>query len=134
MDNNSPSWISLLLDRNILEDESVMVQYGQETETEFLTIDMKETQPSSWIYFPTVDNPSLQYKFLSVEINVSPDLMLWERQTYSLLDFLGDLGGLYDALFLIVKVFVSPLSVFALNSTLLSNFFRFRPSLKVEKT
>lgn len=134
MDNNSPSWISLLLDRNILEDESVLVQYGQETETEFLTIEMKETQPSSWIYFPTEENPSLLYKFLSVEINLSPDLMLWERQTYSLLDFLGDLGGLYDALFLIVKVFVSPLSIFALNSTLLANFFRFRPSLKVEKS
>lgn len=59
---------------------------------------------------------------------MSPHLLLWERQTYSILDWLGDLGGLYDALFLIVKVILSPISVFSLHSTLLSGFFSFRRS------
>ena len=34
--------------------------------------------------------------------------MLWQRQTYSGLDFLGDLGGLFDALKLLCEAFVGP--------------------------
>ena len=89
---------------------------------------MKQTEPSSWIYFPTQTNPSTFYKYISVEINISLDLISWERQTYNLLDWLGDLGGLFDALFHIAQVLVSPLSAFALYSTLLTKFFRFRTS------
>ena len=63
---------------------------------------------------------------------MSLHLMLWERQTYSLLDWLGHLGGLYDALFHLAKVLISPISVFAVNSTLLSNLFRFKRSMLSE--
>ena len=68
--------------------------------------------PSSWNKFPTVENPSLQYKYLSVEFNLDMDLMSWQRDTYSALDWLGDMGGLFDALFTIFKVMLAPISTY----------------------
>ena len=53
---------------------------------------------------------------------------MWTRQTYSILDWLGDLGGLFDALAHVCRVLISPISVFALKSSLLTSFFRFKPS------
>ena len=47
-----------------------------------------------------------------------------ERSTYSLLDWLGDVGGLFDGLILMTRWFVSPLVVFALRAKLLSQIFR----------
>ena len=43
-------------------------------------------------------------------------MIFWSRQTYSSLDFLGDLGGLYDALRLIAQTIVAPFSTFALKA------------------
>ena len=54
------------------------------------------------------------------------DVKQWNRQTYSLLDWLGDLGGLFDALLYICRMLISPLSVYSLKQTILSNMFRFK--------
>ena len=59
----------------------------------------------------------------------SPDLIVIERQTYSLLEWLGDVGGLFDALVIIGEFLVGPISAFALKATLLSKIFRFTQSL-----
>ena len=45
-----------------------------------------------------------------------------------MLDWLGDVGGLYDALLLIMQFITLPISTFALRSKLLSSLFRFRES------
>lgn len=55
---------------------------------------MDETQLSAWINYPTPQEPLNKYKFASIEFNMSMDQMNWTRSTYSLLDWLGDLGGL----------------------------------------
>ena len=52
------------------------------------------------------------------------DQKIINRETYSGLDFLGDLGGLFDAFKIIGGIFVAPVSGFALNSRLLSTIFR----------
>ena len=49
--------------------------------------------------------------------------MLWQRQTYGALDFLGDLGGLFDALKLLCEAFVGPFASFALRVALMASFF-----------
>ena len=49
------------------------------------------------------------------------------RQSYSLLDWLGDLGGLFDALAIILGAFVAPVAAFSLKATILTKFFRFKP-------
>lgn len=50
-----------------------------------------------------------------------------ERQTYSLLDLLGDVGGLFDALKLIGGGLMFPFAQFALGVTLLAQNFRMVP-------
>ena len=60
-----------------------------------------ELVPSAWNKFPTPEDPGSQYKYTSLEITVNPDLKVLNRQTYGLLDFLGDCGGLLDALLVI---------------------------------
>ena len=59
---------------------------------------MSDTLPSSWLNWPTPENPSAEYKYLSVEFNMSMDQKNWSSSSYSILDWLGDLGGLLDAL------------------------------------
>jgi len=50
---------------------------------------------SSLIYYPE------NYKVTGLEILANYDVIRINRETYSLLQFLGDLGGLYDALVLL---------------------------------
>ena len=88
------------------------------------------TSPSSWIYFPTEQNPSRRFMYTSMEIKMSLDLVTWTRQTYSLLDWLGDLGGLFDALWYIAHFIVQPASAFVLKTTLLASFFRLQEKPK----
>ena len=52
-----------------------------------------------------------------------------ERQTYNILEWLGDVGGLYDMLRLIGRLLVNPFAIFALRSELLTQAFRFTKSL-----
>ena len=85
-------------------------------------------QPSSWNKYPTKENPSNKYKFTSLEINMSIDKKVVNRETYSMLDWLGDLGGLYDALRLLCRFIVAPISSFSLQATLMAKLFRRRPS------
>ena len=65
---------------------------------------------------------------MSLYITLNPDLKQHNRQTYSLLDWLGDCGGLLDALKAIGETLISPLSLFALQSKLASLIVYFRPS------
>ena len=87
---------------------------------------MSEPKPSAWLYWPTVDQPSNRYKYISVEFNLSLNQMVWTRQTYHLLDWLGDLGGLLDILYYIGRVLVEPIARFTLQSTLMVSLFRFK--------
>lgn len=43
-----------------------------------------------------------------------------ERSTYSGLEWIGDVGGLYDGMSLIARIFIGPLTIFTLNSELLA--------------
>ena len=59
----------------------------------------------------------------------STDLNVVERQTYSVLDWLGDLGGLFDALRYSVGLIIAPIAAYALKAELLSSVFRFTASM-----
>ena len=52
-----------------------------------------------------------------------------ERQTYSVLEWLGDVGGLYDMLGLIGGALIGPLAAFSLKAELLTQAFRYTASL-----
>lgn len=51
------------------------------------------------------------------------DSEVTERETYSLLEWLGDIGGLLDALRHIGTFVVAPITSFSLSSDLLSSIF-----------
>ena len=47
-----------------------------------------------------------------------------ERTTYNILEWLGDIGGLSDAMYVIGGRLVGPISAIALNTELLVSLFR----------
>ena len=47
------------------------------------------------------------------------DVMNWSRQTYSLLDWLGDIGGLYGMIFSLASFMVYPVAKFRLETALM---------------
>lgn len=55
---------------------------------------------------------------------MSQDLKTWQRQTYSVLDFIGDLGGLLDGLWYACAVTIAPFSSFTLNEVILTTIFK----------
>ena len=61
---------------------------------------------SSWVNFPTVNDPYAKYKFFSFHPHLDLDLKKTNHKTNSLLDWMGECGGLYDALNLIVGHFI----------------------------
>ena len=71
-----------------------MLASGMEISREFFSWDLGEIEPSAMTDFPS------NYKFTSVEIWMDHDLSFHNRESYNFLDFCGDIGGLFDALFL----------------------------------
>ena len=57
---------------------------------------------------------------------MSLDVMNWNRQTYSLLDWLGDTGGLLEILLHIGHTMMMPIASFTLKKTLMTSFFRYK--------
>jgi hypothetical protein len=97
-----------------LEDETSFVNLGlSEVNREALSLTMGPTFPSAFASYPDA------YKFIGLTINVDDTKNLIQRETYSLLEFLGDIGGLYEFLYLftysLVKLFTSMkfISIFA---------------------
>lgn len=55
-----------------------------------------------------------------------------ERSTYSLLDWFGDLGGLYEALYFLGYFVASPAAAMSLKANLLANNFLYVRSKEYE--
>ena len=66
--------------------------------------------------FPTEENPNAMWEYILVHFSLDSDLRQISRQTYSILDWCGDWGGVLDALFLIAEIIVYPYSVSELYS------------------
>ena len=67
------------------------------------------------------------YKFVSVELNLDKQRLVIMRETYDVLSFLGDVGGLTDCLLLIGKIILKPFTSYSLQTFLLSGLFRMQP-------
>ena len=72
--------------------------------------------------------PKGKYKFTSMEMSLSKDLIVTSRSTYGILDWIGDIGGLNDALVLLIKIILIPYTSFKKESFLLTKIFRFKSS------
>ena len=120
VDEFKPNWIQSLIQRDNLEDETQILQFGYSEDREFYSYLPETPAPSAWNKFPSKEDPFSRYKFTSLEVNFSPNSLTINRETYSMLDWLGDMGGLLDALYIIGAVLMHPFSKFALKSKLLS--------------
>ena len=89
---------------------------------------------SSWSNYPSKEDPLSLYKFSSLEINLYRDLKVINRQTYSLLDFLGDCGGLLDALRILGELFANPVALYMLHTKIASLIVYILPSAANEKS
>ena len=61
---------------------------------------------------------------MGFEINSDVQIQKLNRQTYDLLTWLGDIGGLTDALLIIFGAFMRPFTEWNLSSLLLAKLFR----------
>ena len=84
--------------------------------------------------YPTKEKPDGKYKFASFDLYVSFDSYVTERETYNLLDWLGDIGGLCDALVYMSEMLILPLSVYTLKAELLSSLFRRKLEIVAEES
>ena len=123
-----------MVERNALEDEVEVLQYGESEEDEFYRLNFLPAIPSFMDFWPTVEEPDNLYKYASVWIELSPHEHKTERETYSILEWLGDVGGLFDMLKLMGSMLVVPFATFRLKSELLSKIFRFVSSLAKAKS
>ena len=108
IDSGTPTWAKYRIQTHHLEDESGYIQLGQVREHTYYKTTWEDLSvgPSSWTQYPD------RYKFLSLEFTFGKDYVQTRRSAYSLLDWLGDVGGLTDALFLLVELVVAPFASF----------------------
>ena len=110
-----------------LEDETDLVQFGNTDETYFNSPIQKKI--TDFLIFDSIyDDFPTKYKFFSMNVNISPDVPKIRRKTDSLLDWLGDWGGLLDGLNFIVDTLVSPLSAYMMKSKLVQLLVKIIPS------
>lgn len=85
-------------------------------------------------YYPSSENDDLiekpdgEYKMGSFEIIAKNTKLINSRQTYGILDWLGDVGGLNDALFIIVQIALTPFTKFYYASFIMRQIFRWKPA------
>jgi len=78
---------------------------GRPINSNFLTVkEPTELQPSKLNQFPT------EYKFISYNIHVASEQRTYQRQTYGLLEFFGDVGGLLDFFVSVGRFLFSPIA------------------------
>ena len=131
---DTPVWFNYMVQTNMVSDETQLFQLGESEDREFHSyVDNIKSMYSAWQDFPTEENPYTLYKYASMEINLFKDMRQINRQTYSLLDWLGDCGGLLDALFFIGEIFVNPISLYFARSRIASLLVSMMPTNHTEE-
>ena len=74
---------------------------------------------STYNTWPTRENPTMR-KFNSLWLEQHIEKSIIERNTYSFLDWLGDVGGLYDGLRKPASMIAYPIAMFLMKSNLLT--------------
>jgi len=99
-----PHWIPSYISEKRFEDDSHWFMQGLEKEHRFWQWTMATAKPSIYTDWGT------KWKVTAIEIYFEYDLEHFNRETYNFLVFLGDMGGLYDALLIIGALCVSKVS------------------------
>lgn len=71
--------------------------------------------------WPTKSDPQ-SHKFYSLEVELCQKTTTINRSTYSILDWIGDIGGLFDGLYFIGSRMLGPIAAFAMKAELFTLF------------
>ena len=123
-----PSWSYAKIQKHELTDEVDLLQLGQTKQLFFEQTGFDMPQASLSNAWPTKEEPGNQFKFISIWLEIDQDLTTIERSTYSLLEWVGDIGGLFDGLLYLCGYLISPFAGMSMRAMLTSEAF------KTEKT
>ena len=84
--------------------------------------------PAAWQNYPSESNPYGLYTYYAIDVTMNLDVTMHNRKTYSLLDWLGDVGGLLDGLYLLVEFFIASYQTLTLNKYLMTALIWIKPS------
>ena len=73
--------------------------------------------------WPTKDEPANYYKFTSFWIEQGSQITKIERETYSALEWIGDIGGLYDGFLILGNTVAGPIAAITLKAKLVAWLF-----------
>ena len=86
---------------------------------------MQNTRQSSWSD-DLIANPNGKKKYTSAILSLDMTTKMTVRQTYGMLDYFGDIGGLMDFFFVFGSLIFSPIWQFIFSNHLLNKVFRAR--------
>ena len=110
--------------KNLLSDEVNLLNLGQSDENEFEQITHSSSVASNFKNtWPTKDD-RVTFRLQSVRLNLSQEQTVTERSTYSLLEWIGDIGGLFDGLYLLASNLIAPIAAYTMRFELLSQTFK----------
>ena len=104
-----------------------MIQVGQSEKDTFYELLMLQQFASAW-NDNLDENPRGDYTFGRVLIDQENSIYKINRQTYNLLEWLGDIGGLLDAMLFIAQLALWPVYNFNVTNHLMKRLFRKKPS------
>ena len=124
-DERVPCWIDAKLLLTQLQDQTAIVNFGQDGTTELIKLNMYDrlAKPSAWNDHPSRNATGL-YKFGSFEVSVDQRIQTANRSSYDILDWLRDIGGLTKAILAFGSVTISIFTTYNLNTFLLTTLFR----------
>ena len=116
--HDTPVWIKSKVVESRFEDESDLMNLGfpQEETLHNLEISLS-LLPSAYIDYPK------NYKFISIAIEVDPTIKVISRETYSLLDLFGDVGGLYEFIQIAAGMLVSSFAALKLKALIANKLY-----------
>ena len=125
----TPSWFYHYIQSNQLNDNTDFLNFGNPVEKPFFN---NKNDPnileSSWSRFPTKDDPTARYKFLSAYLSRDPDFRQIYRKTNGIADVLSSVGGLARSLIFFGNMLIMPYSNHAVYSLLSKILIRVVPS------
>lgn len=94
---------------------------------DFIELEYIEIHPSAWTEDLLEYPEDGMYKFTSVSVDMQQKKVIIARETYDLLTWMGDIGGLADCLYYFCHFVLMPFTTFTFNSALLRSIFRLLP-------
>ena len=120
-----PHYFPGFIKKSYLQDETAYLQYGQQSEDSYFnTLSIEPPVASSYNVWPTRENLEGKYKFASLFLEMDTEQLVIERSTYAILDWLGDVGGLVDGIYILTGVLLGGLFSISARANLLSLIFK----------